>query len=321
MNGISVIIPTFNAARYVAEALESVQRQTLQPLEIVVVDDGSSDDTEEVVRRCAGAVPIFYHRTAHQGAANTRNLGVARAKGDWIAFLDADDIYYPEKLRVQFEQIQSHPDGVFFYSEFDVVQPNGSVVEKAAVSAFRPSNRDHWKKLSTITFRGQAFPIPSAVMLRKNVFTELGGFRPDMRGKYYEDFELFARIAEKFPIYFSAQKLVRYRLNPKSQREMHCTPNVSILLGSLWQLWREQPEKQALLVKHYAYHYSMLAKYTLQDGNYLLAREYYRTSFHYFPALYFPWHWKNLRRWAMCYLPGVRTLYRPGSARNRPAQQ
>jgi len=315
MPDISVVIPAFNSANFIGGAIQSVQEQTHRPLEIIVIDDGSTDGTERLVRALAGPVGISYHRVDHGGAARARNAGVAGARGEWIAFLDADDLWYREKIARQHDEIRAHPDGALFYADFEVLKADGTCAPRPAVPQFNHAQNGSWKKLAAITFRGRPFPLPSTVLLRKSIFTDLGGFRSDMRGKYYEDFELFARIAESFPIYFSAQNLVRYRLKPKSQREMHCTPNVAILLDSLWQLWREQPEKQALLVKHYAYHYSILAKYALQDGDYRHAKDYYGASFGYFAGLYLPWHWKNLRRWALCYLPGARQLYSPAKAK------
>jgi glycosyltransferase involved in cell wall biosynthesis len=315
MPTVSVVIPAFNSACFIAGAIQSVQEQTFRAAEIIVVDDGSADDTEKVVRALSGPVTISYQRVENGGAARARNAGVRRARGEWIAFLDADDLWHRDKLERQLVEVLKYPDGALFYSDFEVLKPDGTLAPRPAVRQFSHAENGDWKKLAAITFRGRPFPFPSTVLLRKSVFTELGGFRSDMRGKYYEDFELFARVAESFPIYFIEQNLVRYRLNPKSQREMHCTPNVRILLGSLWQLWREQPKRQAVLVKHYAYHYSMLAKYALQDGDYLQAREYYGLSFRYFPGLYLPWNWKNLRRWALCYMPGVRRLYRPAGAK------
>lgn len=309
MAEISVVIPAFNSERFLAAAIQSVQAQTLRPLEIIVIDDGSTDGTAAVARGAAGPVPVFYHYQKNQGVGAARNSGVSRAKGEWIAFLDSDDVWYPHKLSVQNEQIETHTDTVFFYSDFDILQPDGTVVQRTAVKHFTAPNNDESRNLCSIIFRGNPFPLPSTVLLRKSVFAESGGFCVEMVGKYYEDFELFARIVEKFPFHFFAQNLIQYRLNLRSQRELHCTPNVELFLASLWQLWREQPQKQAMLVKHYAYHYSSLAKYSLQDGDYLKAREYYRTSISYHPALYFPWHWKNFRRWALCYLPGVRDLY------------
>lgn len=308
MPSVSVVIPAFNSARFIAAAIQSVQDQTLQPLEIIVIDDGSTDGTPSVVQAARGSIAVFYHRIENSGAGYARNIGVSRARGEWIAFLDADDRWHANRLEVQLAQVASHPDKVFFHCDFEVALPDETLVARSAAAPFRWSPDDDWRKLSTMVFGGRPFPFPSTVLLRKSVFEQFGGFRSDMQGKYYEDFELFARMAERFPVFFEPRALVRYRLQRKSQRDMHCTPNVLILLSSLWELWRGQPEKQAILVKHYAYHYSMLAKYALQDGDYLRARKYYRTSFRYFPGLYLPWNWKNLRRWTLCYLPGLRAI-------------
>ena len=312
MADISVVIPAFNSERFLAVAIESVQAQTLRPLEIVVVDDGSTDGTAAVARGASGPVPVIYYHQENRGAGLARNLGVARAKGEWIAFLDADDVWYPNKLSVQHDQIRTNPGTMFFFSDFDILQPDGTVVQRPAVKHFAPLNKYAAKRLDFMIFRGHPFPLPSTVLLRKSAFVELGGFNAGMRGKYYEDYELFARIVETFPFYFSAQNLIRYRFTPISRRLFQCTPNVLIFLASLWQLWREQPEKQALLVREYAHHYSRLGKYALQDGDYLKAREYYRSSFNYDAGIFLPWHWKNFRRWALCYLPGLRQLYRRG---------
>jgi glycosyltransferase involved in cell wall biosynthesis len=311
MAEISVIIPAFNSERFLAAAIQSVQAQTLRPLEILVIDDGSTDGTAAVARGSAGPVPVFYYHQENRGAGLARNLGVSRAQGEWIAFLDADDVWYPHKLSVQHEQIQTYPDSMFFFSDFDILQPDGTVVQRPAVKHFAYAA----KRLDSMIFRGHPFPLPSTVLLRKSVFVQMGGFNQDMRGKYYEDYELFARIVETFPFYFNAQNLIRYRFSPISRRLFHCTPNVLIFFASLWQLWRDQPEKQAMLVKEYAYHYSRLGKYALQDGDYLKAREYYRSSFNYYAGIYFPWHWKNFRRWSLCYLPGLRQLYRRDKAK------
>ncbi len=308
MRRVSVIIPVFNDERFIGAAIESVQRQQFRPLEIIVIDDGSTDGTKDAVDRSSGPVPVSYHYQKNQGPGVARNLGVSRAQGDWIAFLDADDIWYPQKLAVQLEQIEVHPEAGLVYSDFDVLLPEGAIAPRTTVRQFTRPSKDEWKKLANVVFDGRPFPFPSTVLVRRDVFEGLGGFRADMR-QYFEDFELFARVAKSFSLFYIGQNLVLYRLTPKSQRELQDTPNLLILLASLWQLWEDQPERQPILIKQYAYHYALLAKYALQDGNFEQAREYYRLSFAYSPALYYPWSWKNLRRWALCYLPGLRYLY------------
>ena len=111
MNGISVVIPAFNASAYLAEAVESVRAQTLQPAEIIVVDNASTDDTAELALRLGTRL----EREPELGAAHARNRGIAVAKGSFIAFLDSDDLWLPDKLALQSEAFRNDPglDAVF----------------------------------------------------------------------------------------------------------------------------------------------------------------------------------------------------------------
>lgn len=105
---ISCIVPTFNAARYVQEALGSIQAQTYRPLEIIVADDGSTDDTLTLARACVPDLCIVTQETA--GPAATRNLGLDTVSGPFVAFLDADDLWHPEKLARQMARFQARPE-------------------------------------------------------------------------------------------------------------------------------------------------------------------------------------------------------------------
>jgi glycosyltransferase involved in cell wall biosynthesis len=108
MNSVSVIIPAYNAERYLSEALASVSSQSFAPEEIIVVDDGSTDGTEEVVRKHGGSIRIF--KQFHKGAGAARNLGVESARGEFVSFLDADDLWSPEKLSLQLGVFQSRAE-------------------------------------------------------------------------------------------------------------------------------------------------------------------------------------------------------------------
>lgn len=105
---ISVIIPVYNAGRYLVEAIESVLAQTRPPDEIIVVDDGSTDESPRIVQNFTK--PVLYRHQSHNGAGPARNLGVAQAKGEWLAFLDADDLWLPDKLARQIALVKSEPD-------------------------------------------------------------------------------------------------------------------------------------------------------------------------------------------------------------------
>ena len=117
VNGISVVIPVYNAAAFLAEAVDSVLAQTVLPLEIVVVDDGSTDSSPEVVARYGRA--LRYHYQANAGIGAARNQGVRLSKGALLAFLDADDLWSPDKLAWQIEALENHPqvDMVFGHME------------------------------------------------------------------------------------------------------------------------------------------------------------------------------------------------------------
>lgn len=113
---VSVLIPTYNRRHYVAAAVESALAQGCADMEIIVVDDGSTDDTEAVLEPYRSA--IRYIRTANQGPALARNVGMQAARGDYIAWLDSDDLYYPFKVRMQAQLLDEHPDVGMTYSDF-----------------------------------------------------------------------------------------------------------------------------------------------------------------------------------------------------------
>jgi glycosyltransferase involved in cell wall biosynthesis len=120
---VSVVVPTYNRSRYVGEAVDSVLAQTLRDLELIVVDDGSTDDTADQLARFAGR--LEYVRTENQGPARARNEGMKRAKGDYIAYLDSDDRYYPFKLQLQVSLLERHPDIGLVYSESSAFDDEG----------------------------------------------------------------------------------------------------------------------------------------------------------------------------------------------------
>lgn len=308
MAKVSVIIPVFNGERFIAEAIQSVMDQTLPPLEVIVVDDGSSDKTDKIIQTVSGPLPILYRRQSNQGAAAARNVGASLARGEWIAFLDADDVWYPEKLAVQAEHFKTHPDISFFYSDMDVIDEKGAVQQHAFLSKDLKQRRERRKTdLVSIIFGERPFPYPSAVVLRKESFINSGGFDPAFELNYHEDFELFARIARSGRIHFIERSLVKYRRHPAQalvRRKEAWKNNYLRLLGRLWQIWATEPEKQALLLQHYMDCYSQRAREFLKQGDYRNARDYYQLAF-----LYYPWSWQNFRRWALCFVPGFREVY------------
>lgn len=172
---ISVIIPAYNAGRYLAAAIESVLVQTLPATEIIVVDNGSTDDTAAVARRW----PVRYHYQAGEAAPIARNLGVQLARGDWLAFLDADDLWLPDKLAAQCARFAQEPSLDLVFGQVEQFH-SADVAEHAA---FLPeSNR---------LLNGY---VVGTLLLRRDTFLRVGYF--DTQWKVGEFIEWYARAQD-----------------------------------------------------------------------------------------------------------------------------
>ena len=123
MPQVSVIIPTYNCARYLPEAIDSVLAQTYRDCEIIVVDDGSTDDTPDVLARYGEAILVI--RQPNQGRGAARNAGIVAASGDYIAFLDADDLWLPQKLERQMALFEARPQIGWVYSDYRLLAESG----------------------------------------------------------------------------------------------------------------------------------------------------------------------------------------------------
>src|SRR5260370_32555542 len=135
MNVVSVIIPTYNSAAYLGEAIHNVLAQTFQDFEVIVVDDASTDNTKEVVGLIGKR--IRYIRQDRAGPSTARNHGILESSGDLIAFLDADDVWLPTKLAKQVDSLKQHPEAVLVYTDYNRSSEPGSSNE-SRVNAFNP---------------------------------------------------------------------------------------------------------------------------------------------------------------------------------------
>ncbi len=129
---VSVIIPTFNRAYCVGKAIDSVRTQTYQNTEILVIDDGSTDNTRDLIERSYGDDPrVRYFVHANCGVTATRNRGIALCRGDFVALLDSDDTWSPWKLELQLACFRHHPEVGMVWSDMDAVNPGGEVVSRS----------------------------------------------------------------------------------------------------------------------------------------------------------------------------------------------
>ena len=181
---VSVIVPTFNRRDRVLRAIRSALAQRLAPQEIVVVDDGSNDGTAEAVRRLAESQPaIRYLQQPNKGAAAARNRGMGAATGNWLAFLDSDDEWTPDKLQNAANLVAASPDTEFVHSNRSHRMPDGTVI-----GGWRYAAED----LADKHFLMRGFTLKTTtVMLKRSLAQSIGGFREDLHT--CEDYEFFWR--------------------------------------------------------------------------------------------------------------------------------
>ncbi|RJQ81458.1 MAG: glycosyltransferase family 2 protein [Desulfobacteraceae bacterium] len=193
---VSVVLTTFNRASMVRQAIDSVLAQTYPGFELIVVDDGSSDDTPALLNRYGDRIRVL--RCNHRGVSAARNCGIRAAAGGLIALLDSDDYWLPEKLARQVEVFASHPDLMIGQTE-EIWLRNG----------VRVNPRRRHKKLAGLIFEPSltlCLISPSAVMLRKAVLDEVGLFDENLPA--CEDYDLWLRITWKHPVHLIPEALI-----------------------------------------------------------------------------------------------------------------
>jgi glycosyltransferase involved in cell wall biosynthesis len=185
---VSVVIPTFNSAGFLVQAIQSVLAQTYQDFEIIVVDDASTDNTESAIQRFGNRVS--YIRQESGGPSAARNRGILQSRGELIAFLDADDLWRPTKLARQVEYMAQHSEAVLVYTDFTRGPEPGSN-NQSRLQAFQQRN-------PVSAFQGlllENFIATSTVMVRRSALATSGLFDPALRGS--EDLDLWLRLARE----------------------------------------------------------------------------------------------------------------------------
>lgn len=216
-SSLSVIIPCYNAERYIAATIDSVLAQRHADLEIIVVDDGSKDGSVARVRNRFPAVRVL--EQSNQGVAAARNNGIGLASGHWIAFVDADDIWLPGKLQAQFTAMAAAPACRMSYTAWEVWHCNDPTPSAACLAELDAAAGDQarWAGAS-----GWIYPQllldcvvwTSTVLVERALLAETGGFDPTLR--VGEDYDLWLRASRLTPIMRVARPCALYRMHPAS---------------------------------------------------------------------------------------------------------
>jgi glycosyltransferase involved in cell wall biosynthesis len=198
----SVVIPAYNAERFLAAAIQSALAQSYPPAEVIVVDDGSTDNTLQIAQSFGASVHCISQKNS--GASTARNAGIQAARHEWIALLDADDLWHPEKLARQAEQIMAEPEVDLLYTSCQCFFEDR--VEKLALAP--PASQ-----IKQVLFDRVPF-MPSSVVLSRAKILQIGGFNPAMR--FVEDWEMWLRLVQAGARFAGlSEPLTYYRRSPQ----------------------------------------------------------------------------------------------------------
>lgn len=282
---VSILIPTYNRENVIRKALDSALAQTYRKVQIVVVDDGSTDNTRDVIKSYGQDIVYVYQK--NRGIASARNTGLRHCTGDYIAFLDSDDYWLPQKLERQVAIFQDHP-------EYGMVACQCASID--AQGRFRQKNRPGRSGWVLESLFRKNFIRTSAAVVTKACIEAVGPFDETLRE--CEEYDLWLRIAARFQVGFINEPLAVYTDNP-------CGVSTDSLVGRLHRLRvLEKPYLQELIPKH-AYrrriadtcHY--IGRHYLEKGDRLEGIRYLRKA-----QKLSPFFLKNFVYLCRCYVVG-----------------
>jgi len=201
----TVIIPTYNRRAFLEEAVQSVLAQTYRDFELIVVDDGSSDDTAIFCE--SNRQRLRYFRQENSGPSAARNLGIARAQGVYLTFLDSDDLWAPRKLEIQIEFMKMHPQAMVCYTDEIWIRRGVRVNQKKKHRKYSGWIFEHCVPLCIVS--------PSSVLMRRDFFDRAGLF--DETLPVCEDYDLWLRASLQFPFHYIDTPLITKRGGRKDQ--------------------------------------------------------------------------------------------------------
>lgn len=222
---VSVIVPVYNGVKFIAEAIESICVQNYHPLEIIIVDDGSTDDTSNIVKSYKN---IRYIYQPNQGVAAARNTGIKNSSGEFIAFLDADDLWGHNKLNVQVNSLLMHPD-------------IGYILGRQQNFLELGIDKPFWLRKEHLLNDHVGF-LPTSI-IRRRIFDSVGLFRPDYM--ISEDVEWFSRVKEAYIPMMVVPEIVLYRRIHSTNLSYQLKVGDPVLLRTLRESVRRKHTKRS----------------------------------------------------------------------------
>lgn len=292
---VSILMPVYNGEQYLLETIESALAQTYKNFELLIVNDGSTDNSKSIISAYLSNPKIRYFEQQNAGVAAARNLALRNANGKYIGFLDQDDLWLPDKLSTQIEFLETNQEIAFVHSRQDYIQADGAPI------ADYPKDwvSDLHGKCFTELFKRNRIAVLT-VLLRKNVIDDIGFFNETVSRA--DDYELWLRICSKYPIGFQYKKLALYRCHDTNASHDYIKMEQAEL-NALETLYKKNKEafvfidKNTLNNRFSKLHTEVANGFFWQKNNYGFALR------HYLKALYFkPIDWKNIKQAFWCLL-------------------
>lgn len=219
---VSVVIPCFNGEAFLKEAIESVITQSYPRVEIIVVDDGSTDHSGDI----AQSYPVRYIHQPNRGLTASRNLGIQESRGSYLVFLDADDRLMPEAIEMGLRVLVQRPECALTVGDHLFVSEDGSYLANSR-KTFPPAR--HYEALLKSNF----FEMISSILFRRSIFDQVGGFDTELR--VAEDYDLYLRIAREYAICLHPALVAEYRIH-----QSNTSRNSELMLITTLQVLRRQ---------------------------------------------------------------------------------
>jgi glycosyltransferase involved in cell wall biosynthesis len=295
MARVTAIVPVYNGAATIAEAIDSALAQSYRDLEVIVVNDGSTDATAEVLRRYERRIRVIDRKNG--GIAAARNTGVAASQSEYLAFLDCDDIWAPAMVERAVAALDDNRDCVLAYTNCAVIDSDGHDLRSALVGA----GVDHAPTLDEMLSR--LWPImPSAVIMRRSIFDACGGFSEEFRSYGFEDVIFWLRVREEGAFHYLPECLVKWRFSlfPSPLKTRWRKPEACITFDRILRE-RYGISSDRLLAARARANRSILGYIglrALRDGNRASAREAFRRALQMKPTRV-----KSILRYLKTYLP------------------
>ena len=297
---ISVIIPVYNGANYVREAIDSVLHQTLDDYELIVVDDGSTDDTPAIVQ--SYGVGLTYIRQKNQGVAAALNNGIGHSQGNYIAWLSHDDVFLPNKLECQIQFLKRFQKFKACYTDLYIIDSNGTIIREV-VTPWYPRQK------AIRALFGHVYIDGSSMLIERSSFDTVGLFNEEYR--YTQDTEMWIRMLRRFEIGRVPEKLLKSRVHP-NQGSRNVEPHVAeelimykeafekLAITDVFPEFAQSTNHERCMARAYKWFGDTMAFYRRR---YTFADEQYRQSVALWPS------WSNPARLKLCI--GTQRMFLP----------